>query len=183
MLSIFKRKMSADTLSHVFVSVAKKLLTSSSTPQVTEILSQYVAAGATPESIRFEVAAFEVFNVWAGATRALQKKNIKPTEFEAFQTSLWRQLEEEIPNPPTDKQCLSLKGTTCFQLIEKRVEVLATITVESNGPAVLPSIVEAVCTSVTNGEISMALRLLVQSQYLLNSGSAYDMISATSIIS
>ena len=174
--------MTMEGLARSFSVVNVKILNSSSHPKFEAELDRYVAEGAEPRALNYELGAFAFFCVWSGAVRAMQVGKRSQAELEEFVEIYQQQIASEVDALGLDLMCRVNRRMKCMDFLDERFSELASITVEVDSSLVLSTIVDTVCGWFGRVDAPIGLKLMVKTQYLLDSGTAFDLISKPKLV-
>ena len=182
MFGFFKAKTTVGKFASVPASATHKILAGIPNAGIDQLLRELIAAGADKRTVRLELGAFSAFVFWVGAARALQKRKLSAGHFEELMGSFLQQLNQLNQRSNLDKICDAAFGILCYRFLDQRMELYTSIITQKPEEQVLPSIVDACCGLICNTQPSSPLKLLIQSNYLLGVGTAFDLIATTKFV-
>jgi hypothetical protein len=178
MFGIFKPKRSAVGIGEYLADMLPQFLHLTRSQKIEQEIDDLVRFGAARQRVRAEFAVFNCFVSWTGMAAALQRGKIREPQFERMLEGFYQRLDE-LSRQEVLEPIVSVSYSEFGEYLHARIDDYINISITADNNSVGSVIVEKFCDYACDGERSPTLRMMILSNYILGSGTVYDMIAGS----
>jgi hypothetical protein len=179
MLGLFKAKRSISEFAEVNAWIVFKILAEPNNPDIDVMIRPYIAEGANPQYVRFEVAAMSAFSFWVACSKGLATLKFSPGTFNKLVFTFRTKLDDFIrifPNDDLQQACRANYKVSASDFFQQRFETYTSIVKDNPQSQVVNALIAAFCGSVFHGTTSEKGRQVLQYNYLSGVDAVYQEI-------